>query len=71
LQQHEGGTKLRKGITGFRSSSNEVTAEGYERYCPLLEELASMLKKGDGEAVESFLFSAVDRRECLDNGSAT
>jgi len=25
-----------------------------------------MLKKGDGEAVESFLFSAVDWRECLD-----
>src|ERR1700687_950806 len=38
----------------------------YERYCQLLEELASLLKKGDGEAVESFLFSAVDWRECLD-----
>jgi hypothetical protein len=51
---------------GQTTTSNEVTAEEYGRYCRLLEDLASLLKSGDGEAVESFPFSAVAWRECLD-----
>jgi len=41
---------------GQTTTSNDVTAEEYGRYCQLLEELASLLKKGDGEAVESCVF---------------
>src|SRR5260370_38270474 len=44
---------------GQTTASNDVTAEEYERYCHLLEELASLLKKGDGEAAGPFLFSGV------------
>jgi len=31
---------------GQTKTSNDVTAEEYERSCQLLEELASLLKKG-------------------------
>ncbi|MCF1369271.1 hypothetical protein LH704_21075 [Burkholderia cenocepacia] len=49
---------------------DQVTAEEYERFCEILEDLAPLLRLADGDAVEQLLFSsstwrAFVRQHCL------